>query len=266
MFSWWGHTVVRLRWLLVAVTLAFVAVGAAWGGSVFDRLSSGGFDDPDSESAQAIERIATELGRQDADVVVLYSSETTTVDDPAVRDPITDTLDDLRRDPHVVGVVSYYDAESPTLVAADRHSTYATITLDADDDDTKLAAYEEIESGLAAPGVTTQVGGVVAFQAAADEQVERDLARGVLECRLAHAGLAGAPRPGDDEARAAGERSRDLPDVRVAADQLARRQGPVRGEEIGAPLPQHRSSLQRRQNESTLSVDGPRRPREVGAA
>jgi trehalose monomycolate/heme transporter len=181
MFSRWGRVVVRLRWLVVAITLGVVAVGVAWGGGVFDRLSSGGFDDPDSESAQAIERIATELGRHDADVVVLYSSETATVDDPAMRGPITDTLDELRRDTHVAGIVSYYDdTASPTLVASDRRATYAVITLDAADDDAKLEAYHEIESSLDAPGVTTEVGGVVAFQAAADEQVERDLARGEM--------------------------------------------------------------------------------------
>src|SRR3990170_2297528 len=164
MFSWWGRVVVRLRWLFVAITFVVVTVGVSWGGGVFDRLTSGGFDDPDSESAQAIERIATELGRQDADVVVLYSSATATVDDPAVRGPITDTLDDLRRDPHVAGLVSYYDdaAGSPALASSDGHATYAIITLDAADDDAKLEAFDQIESGLAAPGVTTEVGGVVA--------------------------------------------------------------------------------------------------------
>ena len=180
MFTWWGRVAVRLRWFLVAVTLAVVAVGVAWGSGVFDRLTSGGFDDPDSESAQAVERIATELGRQDADVVVLYTSDNT-VDDPAMRGPITTSLEDLRRDPNVAGVVSYYDhTGSPALVSPDGNATYAIITLDADDDDAKLEAYDEIESGLDIPGVTTQVGGVVALQAAADEQVERDLARGEM--------------------------------------------------------------------------------------
>jgi uncharacterized membrane protein YdfJ with MMPL/SSD domain len=182
MFGWWGRVVVRRRWLFVAITLVVVAVGVSWGSGVFDRLTSGGFDDPDSESAQAIERIAAELGRRDADVVVLYSTDTSTVDDPAMRAPITDTLDDLRRDPHVAGIVSYYDdaAVSPGFVSSDGHATYATITLAADGDDAKLEAYDEIESSLAAPGVATEVGGVVAFQAAADEQVERDLARGEM--------------------------------------------------------------------------------------
>jgi uncharacterized membrane protein YdfJ with MMPL/SSD domain len=178
MLGWWSRIVVTLRWPIVAVTVAVVVLGVVWGSGVFDRLSSGGFDDPDSESARAVERIAVDLGRQDADVVVLYSSEAAAVDDPAMRGPITAVLDDLRHDPVVDRVISYYDTGTPGLVSRDRHATYATITLDAVGDDAKLDAYDAIKSDLDARGITTRVGGVVALQAAADGQVEKDLARG----------------------------------------------------------------------------------------
>lgn len=65
-------------------------------------------------------------------------------------------------------------------MSEDRHATYAAITFAAADEDGKMAAYEHVRPALDAPGVTTQVGGVVAFQATADEQVERDLARGEM--------------------------------------------------------------------------------------
>jgi trehalose monomycolate/heme transporter len=180
MFSWWGRVVVRIRWLLVVAAVGVVVAGVGWGGSVFDRLISGGFDDPNSESARATERIAAELGRRDVDVVVLYSSDKATVDDAAMQGPITSTLDSLRASPDVAGVTSYYDAGTPAFVSEDRHATYAAITLDAVGDDAKLDAYDEIRSELDAQGLTTEVGGVVALQAAADEQVERDLARGEM--------------------------------------------------------------------------------------
>ena len=63
---------------------------------VFGALTGGGFDDPASESSQARERIIAELGNQDVDVLVLYSSPTATVDDPAFRDPVTATLAEVR--------------------------------------------------------------------------------------------------------------------------------------------------------------------------
>jgi len=73
-------------------------------------------------------------------------------------------------------------ASSARLAVADqdRHATYAAVTLDAVSDEAKLDAYDEIRSELDAPGLITEVGGVVPLQAAADEQVERDLARGEM--------------------------------------------------------------------------------------
>ena len=49
-------------------------------------MTGGGFEDPDSESSRAGEVAARELGRGGGDVVVLYSSDDLTVDDPAYAD------------------------------------------------------------------------------------------------------------------------------------------------------------------------------------
>ncbi|MFU8852190.1 MMPL family transporter [Micromonospora sp. SL1-18] len=178
MFGWWGRIVVKLRWLILVAAVALVAVGVGWGTGVFNSLVTGGFDDPNSESVQVSERIAADLGRRDVDVVVLYSSDTATVDDAALRDPVTATLDQLRQLPEVASVVSYYGTQAPVFVSDDRHATYAAVTLDAPDDNSKQDAYEAVKDKLAAPGVRTQVGGVVAFRATADEMTKQDIVRG----------------------------------------------------------------------------------------
>src|SRR5689334_19435718 len=108
MFAW-GHAVVKIRWLLVVAAILVVGVGVAWGGGVFNVLTSGGFDDPHSESVQVSQRLAAELGRSEVDIVALYSSDTATVDDFAFRDPVTKTLDALKQRPEVASVVTYYD-------------------------------------------------------------------------------------------------------------------------------------------------------------
>jgi uncharacterized membrane protein YdfJ with MMPL/SSD domain len=176
----WGGTVIRLRWPILVAAVALVALGVAWGSGVFGALTSGGFDDPGSESVRASERIAAEIGRRDADLVVLYSSTGATVDEPRFRDPVVAATTELRRRPDVASVVTHYDAAVPGLVSADRHATYAVVSLDAADDDGKLDQYQALRPALTAPGVDTQVGGVVAVQAAADERVRRDLARGEM--------------------------------------------------------------------------------------
>src|SRR3954454_12870648 len=84
----------RRRWVAVLALLAFVFAGV-WGTGVFGRLGSGGFEDPGSESYRAAELAATKLGASSPDVIVLYSSPTLTVDDPAFRSAVTGTLDGL---------------------------------------------------------------------------------------------------------------------------------------------------------------------------
>jgi uncharacterized membrane protein YdfJ with MMPL/SSD domain len=177
MFAWWGRTVVRLRWGVLVAAAALVVLGATWGAGVFGKLTGGGFDDPASESTKARERIIAELGNQDIDVLVLYSSDTATVDQPAFRDPLTATLSGVRALPEVASVTSWYDAQAPHLVSTDRRATYAVVQLRAVEPDGKTAAYERVEPALHAPGLTTEAGGAVPFLYEANHQTERDLVR-----------------------------------------------------------------------------------------
>ena len=180
MFAWWGRQVVRQRWAVLAAGAALFLFGAAWGSGVFGSLTGGGFSDPGSESTLAYERIAAELGSQDVDVVVLYSSPTATADAPGFAGPVTAALDAARRSPAVSAVVSWYDTRAPGLISTDRHATYATVRLTGTGEDGKVGAYEEVLPLLRAPGVETEVGGWVAFLAQSNEQTERDVVRAEL--------------------------------------------------------------------------------------
>ena len=50
MFSKWGTMMFRWRVAVLVIAVAFVAVGAGWGTSVFSKLQAGGFDAPNSEN------------------------------------------------------------------------------------------------------------------------------------------------------------------------------------------------------------------------
>jgi RND superfamily putative drug exporter len=180
MFDWWSRAVVRWRWVVLGAAAGFVAVGVTWGAGVFDTLSSGGFEDPNSESARAHERITEQLGSQDVDLVVLYSSDTVPVEAVEFREPVTDTLAELRRHPAVASVHSWYDTQAPAMISADGRATYATIRLAAAGEDPKIAAFHEVEPLLATPGVTTQVGGEIAFTVEEHKLTERDISRAEL--------------------------------------------------------------------------------------
>ena len=63
----------RRRRTVVVLSLLFLVVAGVWGTGVFGKLTGAGFEDPGSESSRAAEVAERELGRDAADVVVLYS-------------------------------------------------------------------------------------------------------------------------------------------------------------------------------------------------
>jgi uncharacterized membrane protein YdfJ with MMPL/SSD domain len=173
MFERLGRLVYRQRRRVVVLSVAVVALAGVWGTGVFGQMTGGGFYDPGSESARAGEVADRELGRSTADVVVLYSSDELTVDDPVYAEAVSSTLEGLPED--VLRTVSYFDTPDPSLISGDRGSTYALLTL-AGNEDEREDVLEAIEDDLAAPGLTTRLGGDVTLNRDMNEQVSADIA------------------------------------------------------------------------------------------
>jgi trehalose monomycolate/heme transporter len=177
MFAWWGRCVVRFRWALLVGTVALIGVGATWGVSVFGSLTGGGFQDTGSPSAKATQHIEALFGRQDTDILVLYSSPTLTIDEAGFQGPVTDVVATLRARPEVEAVTSPYDGVGQALVAPDWHSLGVSIRLRATDADAQADAYEAVKPLLAVDGLDTEIGGLVPFVRDANEQIEHDVTR-----------------------------------------------------------------------------------------
>jgi uncharacterized membrane protein YdfJ with MMPL/SSD domain len=165
----------RRRWVLAAAGV-FVVVAALWGTGVFGSLGGGGFEDPDSESARAAQQAKQAFGRHAADVVVLYSSPTLTVDDAAFGASAQRTLAALPKW-YVAKTTSYWNTRAPQLVSADRHATYAVLELVGADGDARQDALAAVRGELAAPGLATKVGGETAIDHDGDTQVAGDIGR-----------------------------------------------------------------------------------------
>ncbi|MDQ3276533.1 MAG: MMPL family transporter [Actinomycetota bacterium] len=176
MFGGWGSAVYRWRWSVLLVSAIMVGIGGAWGSGVFGALSDGGFEDPDSESARAAQRIEQTVGRTGVDVIALYRSADLTVDDADFKAAVTETVAALPDDA-VVRAVGYYDTESPAFVSADRHSTYVALTLVGDDDKELSVGFDRVRDELAAPGLQTELGGLQAVYDDVNETVAADIAR-----------------------------------------------------------------------------------------
>ncbi|HEX6755850.1 MAG TPA: MMPL family transporter [Mycobacteriales bacterium] len=174
MFEALGRGVFRRRWAVIAAAAAFLVFAGVWGTGVFGKLTGSGFDDPGSESYRAAQIATEKLGRDEADVIVVYRSGTRTVEDASFRQAVTSTLGALPRDV-VVGTTTFWSSGAPQLVSSDRHSTYAVLQL-AGDEEQRRDGLEGIEDGLAAPGLATMVGGGDVLSRDINERVSEDIA------------------------------------------------------------------------------------------
>ncbi len=176
MFEALGRRTYRSRRWVLGLAAAFVLVGVTWGMGVFSALSQGGFEDPDSESARALTRIEAGLSGGNVDVVALYTDPDRTIDDAGLRDTVVETLQDLPTG-EVTGFRTYWSTGSDQFVSADRHSTFAAITLAGATDEEKEEAFEAVRDLLSAPGLHTELGGPAAVFSDVSSQVESDIAR-----------------------------------------------------------------------------------------
>ena len=176
MFAKWGAAAHRRRWVVLVGVVLVALAGGLWGLGVFDRLSQGGYDAPGSEAVRAEQVADQALGRQNGDVVVVYTATTGTVDDPALAARVSQRLHDLPRDA-VSKVVSYWDTRAPQFADATHHSGVAVITLASDSSNQQIKQYGDIADQLDVPGASTQVGGLVPTQKAINDMSASDLSR-----------------------------------------------------------------------------------------
>src|SRR3954470_18349727 len=174
MFEALGRVMYRRRRWVVALAVVFVTFAGVWGTGVFGAMTGGGFEDPNSESSKASEVAAQALGRNGSDAVVLYRSADLTVDDPAFRTAVDQSLAAVPSDV-LAKTTTFWGAGLPALVSTDRHATYAVLQFaDGVDDEDAIAA---IRADVQAPGLTTQVGGNAVVNQDINDRVSSDIAR-----------------------------------------------------------------------------------------
>ena len=176
MIAWWGSRVVRWRWWVLAAGLAFVILGGVWGTGVFGALGSGGFDDPRSESQRSDALLVQQLGRTSTDVVVLFRNPSATVDDPAYRQTVDSVLANFPAG-KAAAVNTYWTTRSATLVSADKHSTFAAVSLKDPDDNIDMVNYDPMRDAVEGSGYSVQVGGANAVGADINERVRASIGR-----------------------------------------------------------------------------------------
>jgi uncharacterized membrane protein YdfJ with MMPL/SSD domain len=179
MYSLLGRAVIKARWLIVVGIAGVFAIGATWGLGVFDEFTDGGYVSSESQSVLDAEAIEEEFGSIGAEVVVLYSSDTMTMDDPAFAEAVQGAVADIEDIDEVEGVDSFFSTQSPAFVAEDGHATFAAVTLAGASDEAQADAFAQIEDELREAGDTDDLdvtlGGGAAIFSDLNEQVQHDL-------------------------------------------------------------------------------------------
>ncbi|MFC7244021.1 MMPL family transporter [Catellatospora aurea] len=170
-----------MRWLVLGIAAAVLVIGASWGGGVFGDLISGGFDDPGSASSRAHREITDRLGRQDVDILALYSSDGLTYDQPAFSGAVTAVATELSGRPEIASVVGAHTPGVPgRFTSTDGHATYLAIQLRDGDENSKLDDLAALRDDLAADGLHTEVGGLISFLDDANTRINDDITKAEL--------------------------------------------------------------------------------------
>jgi RND superfamily putative drug exporter len=131
MFSRWGAFVYRFRRPVVIVAIALAAVMSVFATRASSHLSSGGWLDPSSESAQVADRLAAAYDSGRSSIIVLFRSTKAGTDaaSPAFQAQLSAALADVAKDPNVAGVVGYAQTGDRRFISTDGMASYAVIEL-----------------------------------------------------------------------------------------------------------------------------------------
>ncbi len=182
MFTTLGHLVVRRRRTVLVTTLLGLIIAIALGSGVFAGLTNGGFDDPASESSRAIATLDDEFDTGSADLVVVVSAVSGSVDDPEVVDAGRALTEEFAAIEGVDDVASYWSLGSaPPLRSAQGDRALILMRFPgADEDPERVETIEFVldeYAGLERPGISVGLAGTEAVFAAIGETIEGDLVR-----------------------------------------------------------------------------------------
>src|SRR5919106_804312 len=161
-----GRFTVRRRWYVIAAWIVLLGVMASFAPGLQDRLGSGGFEVPGSQSLAVRRDLERRFANQfPTTALVTVHDDSRTVDDPAFRSVVEGIASRVGAVPDVGGVASFVSTGSPAFVSPDRRTTYLVVGLSGDQStqlDTAPAVAEAAREDVPAT-VEVQVGGAAAF-------------------------------------------------------------------------------------------------------
>ena len=179
MFTRWGGFVYRRRrWLALFAVVVVAAFGSLAGGAT-DHLTTGGWLDPKSESAQVSDRLEKDYGAGRTAFIALFESTDSNADATSAefQRAIGTALSSVLRIRAVNSVTGYADTHDPRFISTDGHKAYVVIGLNVDEDKS-IGLVDPVKAALATPaGYTVKLTGFGPIQQDSARLSEEDLTR-----------------------------------------------------------------------------------------
>jgi RND superfamily putative drug exporter len=178
MFEKLGHAVVRRRKSVLALFIvALIGLGSLAGLAV-PRLSGGGYSNPNSDSAKAVNYLINTFKVRDPAVILEVRSQTS-IDDPAVIATATELEKSVSSEKGVLRTLSYWSAGgAPTLASKDHKAAYLFVYSPENDiQNTKpLGKLMASKYDGNYKDLRIYVNGFAAFNSALSDKISKDLA------------------------------------------------------------------------------------------
>ena len=166
MFAWWGRTVYRYRYIVIAVMVALCVGGGIYGIDLGKHVTQSGFYDEGSQSVAASLLADDAYGRDTSGhIVAIYTApDGKTVDDPEFSKKILDNLDKAQKDhpDEILRAIGYF--KSPEMLSnmadASKKHAFMSIQLKGDNDDTILNNYKAVKDSFNIPGIDVKQAGL----------------------------------------------------------------------------------------------------------
>jgi RND superfamily putative drug exporter len=179
-FERFGVAVVRWRIQVLVGSFVLLVIAGALGGGVVDRLTSGGFSDPDWESSQAADLLESEFGAAEPNFVLLVTAPSgQSVDASDIARIGAGLTESLAHETGVQQAGSYWTLGSPAALRSDDGSSALVLArLSGDEDQVKKTAgalgpkYRDFDGAVA-----VRIGGLAETYRQMSETIEHDLKR-----------------------------------------------------------------------------------------
>lgn len=134
MFEKLGHSIARRSKAIFLLALTAVLVFGTLGTQVFSRFDSGGYSDPNSDSAKVWEYLEDTFGVKDPAIVIALESSAGSVDAEATLVAAAALESELRAEPSAENVLSYWSTgRNPAFKSTDGTAAYIFIYLKSED-------------------------------------------------------------------------------------------------------------------------------------